>query len=182
MGGQDDGLAGCHLADQCTNLVFLVGIQTVRWLIEDQDGGIVDERLGQAHAAPKTLGEGFDALMGYLFEMNEVHDAPHCPIGLRSPQTTSCGHKAQEAQGSHFLVGRRSLGQIADLPLGKDGLHAHVHITNMHRPTRWRQVTSDDFHGSGFASAVWAQQPQHLASTHLEGQSGYCKSRAIFLA
>src|SRR5688572_31856901 len=45
VGGKNDRLVGAHLLDEIADLVFLVGIQAVGGLVQDEHVGIVDERL-----------------------------------------------------------------------------------------------------------------------------------------
>ena len=62
-------LSLAHAADQVAHRMFLVGIQPVGGLVQDQHFGIVQDRLRQADAAAKALGQGFDRLVQHALKL-----------------------------------------------------------------------------------------------------------------
>ena len=68
VGGDHDGLLGGNLADQFANHMFLVGVQAIGGLVHDQYVGIVQDGLGQADPAAKTLGQVLDRPVNYGFK------------------------------------------------------------------------------------------------------------------
>ena len=74
VGGDDDDLVARHLVDERAHFVLLVGIETVRGLIEDQHRRVVDQRLREADAAPEAFGERVDGLREHLLELQPPDD------------------------------------------------------------------------------------------------------------
>ena len=57
MRREDDGALLAELADELARLPYLVGVEPDRRLVEDEDGRVVDEGLGQPDALAVALGE-----------------------------------------------------------------------------------------------------------------------------
>ena len=55
VGAQDDGVIARQAADQVAGLDDLLGVEAGGRLVQDQDVGVVDERLGQPDALPVAL-------------------------------------------------------------------------------------------------------------------------------
>src|SRR5207302_1297723 len=54
---EENGPIAPQLADQRQRLILLLGVQTGGRLVEDQDGGVVDQGISQAHALAIALGQ-----------------------------------------------------------------------------------------------------------------------------
>ncbi len=63
VGRHDDQLVLAELVDQAAHFVFLIRVEAVGRLVQDQHLRIVDQRLREADAAPESLGQGFDDLV-----------------------------------------------------------------------------------------------------------------------
>ena len=57
MGREDDRLALAQGADELADLDDLVGVETRRGLVEDEDGRVVEDGLGEPEALPVALGQ-----------------------------------------------------------------------------------------------------------------------------
>ena len=112
MGRDDHQLVLAQFIDQAPHFMLLIGIETIRGFIQNQDLRIVDQCLGQSHAAPKALGEGFDHLIDHRCKAQAIdHDA----ASLASPlagQTADVGDKVEEFADRHFAVTGCAFGQI----------------------------------------------------------------------
>ena len=67
VGGQDDRLVDAQRPDQGTDLQDLVGVQAGSRLVQDEDGRIVQNGLGQADALPESLGQMLDTHIVHAF-------------------------------------------------------------------------------------------------------------------
>jgi len=99
--------------DQPADFVFLVGVESVGGLIQDQHLRIVDQRLRQTDAAAKALRQCFDHLVddGRKTQAIDDHAAP-----FPAPFAGQCAHirdEVQEFAHGHFAVARRALGQVS---------------------------------------------------------------------
>ena len=78
-----DRLVRRERVDERAHLVFLVGIETVGRLVEDQHRRIVQQRLGQTDAALEALGEGLDRLLQHVSERQCVRPRGRCAASPR---------------------------------------------------------------------------------------------------
>ena len=62
MGREDDGLFLAQIADELANLVFLIGVEAISGFVQNEDLGVVKERLGEAGAVSVALGESVNRL------------------------------------------------------------------------------------------------------------------------
>ena len=63
VGAEDDGVVAGEAVDQLADFDDLLGIEAGGGLVEDQDVGVVDDRLGEADALAVALGELADQLV-----------------------------------------------------------------------------------------------------------------------
>ena len=80
-----------HLVDDLAHLVFLVGIEPVRRLVEDQHLWVVQQRLGDADTPPEALRQGFDRLMHDLGDVDRLDDPAYAPLGLAAAKNRGYG-------------------------------------------------------------------------------------------
>jgi ABC-type transporter Mla maintaining outer membrane lipid asymmetry ATPase subunit MlaF len=62
----------------------------------------------------------------------------------------------------HGMVKRRLFRQVADMPLGLDGLFQHIDPRDFYIPRVGGEVSGDDVHRSGLARAVGAEETHDL--------------------
>ena len=168
MGRDDDGLACGHLVDELTHLVFLVGVQPVGRLIENEHLGIVEDGLRQPHPATIAFRERVDGLFQDRFQVQQTEDLVQPRPAVGSRQFTRVGDEFQERPGVHFRVTGRTLGQVADPALGRGGLGFDVKAADPGAAGRGGQKTGDDPHRRRLARAVGPEETQYLARTHLK--------------
>ena len=136
-------------------------------LVEDEHLGIVNERLGDAHALAHTLGERADAAVGAAQQV----DAPQhlARAALAIAQAAHRGDELQVAERRHVAVEWDVLRQVADAPAHLHAVCEDIVAGDDGAAGSGRHEAGEDAHGSGFAGAVWAQEPGHLAGPGLEG-------------
>ena len=75
MSGKKDGLGFTQSGNKLPDLMFLIGVKSVGWFIENQDGGVVDKCLCQTGAVSVAFGQSVDRLMGDGFQKTSFNDS-----------------------------------------------------------------------------------------------------------
>ena len=127
MGRDHDRLVGPHRGDDLAHLVFLVGVEPVGRLVEDQHLRIVQQRLRDPNAAPVALRQGLDRLVQNFGDVDHLDHPADAQLGFASGKAADSGDKVEELGGRHVGIGRRALGQVADAALGRDRLPWRCH-------------------------------------------------------
>ena len=112
VGREDDDLVAAHLADEAADLGLLVGVEAVRWLVEDEDVRIVEDRLGQSDAALEALGEGLDPLGRDVAELRALDRAVHRALESGSPQAARLAAEAEQVFRNLTAVAEASGGTL----------------------------------------------------------------------
>jgi hypothetical protein len=87
VGRNDDRLVGGHVGDELANVMFLIGIETIRRLVHNENGRIVKDRLGQPDAALITLRQRIDDLIHDGLEPRALDRPVHARLYLRPPKS-----------------------------------------------------------------------------------------------
>ena len=95
VGRKNDRLFLAHLPDQGSHFVFLVGIQSVGRLVEDQDLGIVNDRLRKTGAMTIAFRQRLDALVQNGTEKTHLDHAIDRARFLRSAKTAQLAAKVK---------------------------------------------------------------------------------------
>jgi hypothetical protein len=72
-----------YSANQRPHFVLLIGIESVGWLVEDQNIGIMHHGLRDADATLEAFGQGIDALVPDLRETNAIDQFGHPVVCFR---------------------------------------------------------------------------------------------------
>ena len=91
MGRNDDRLVGPHRGDDLAHLVFLVGVEPVGRLVEDQHLRIVQQRLRHPDAAPVALRQGFDRLVQNLGDVDHLDHPADAQLGFAAGKAADIG-------------------------------------------------------------------------------------------
>ncbi len=148
--------------------MFLVRIEPVGWLVENEDGGIVDDRLRETGAMAKTFRERLDTLVQNGAEETHLDYALDRARFLRPAKTAQLGGEVEETAHRHVGVGGRVLGQVTDQAFGRDRVALDVVATYADLAGGRRDEAGDHPHGGGFAGAVGAEKPEHLPAFDAE--------------
>ena len=116
MGRDDDRLLGPHRCDDPAHLVLLVGVEPVGRLVEDQHLGIVQQRLRHPDPAFEALRQCLDRLMQDLGDPDHLDDAADALLCFGAGKAADMGDEVEKIGRRHVRIGRRALGQIADMP------------------------------------------------------------------
>ena len=126
MGRDHDRLVGPHRGDDLAHLVFLVGVEPVGRLVEDQHLRIVQQRLRDPDAAPVALRQGLDRLVQNFGDVDHLDHPADAQLGFAAGKAADSGDEAEKLGGRHVGIGGRALGQVADAALGRDRLLGDV--------------------------------------------------------
>ena len=126
-------------------------------LVEDQQLGIVDERLRQLDALAHALAVGADLLVGRLHQVDAPSARPRRVVGLLLREAVEADQRRDPLEPGHPLVERVLLGAEPDLEVelrvAPDRLAEHLD-----RPLARLQLTGDQLHERRLAGAVRAEQ------------------------
>ncbi len=87
-----DDLRLRHAPDQLADLVLLIRIEAVGRLVEDQDLGVVQDRLREPDAAPIALRQRVDGLVEDALEMQQLEylvEPPLAALAGARPRTSA---------------------------------------------------------------------------------------------
>ena len=122
-------MAGYHLVEQGQRL----GVQPALRLVEQQDGGVVEQRAGDAEALPQPVGHGPDSLVEPRLDSH--------PAGGVADALSGAVH-AEHADGEGEIL---TAGEL----LVKHGLVGHNSDGTADGPSGPGGVESDDSHDAG---------------------------------
>jgi hypothetical protein len=169
MGREHDRLAAPELADQVPDLVLLVRIEAVGGLVHDEHVRVVDQRLREAGAVLVALRQRVDRLVQHRLQEAQLHHAGHGFTSRRAGQAAQLGGETEESLHRHVGIGGGVLRQVADEALRLQRLLAHVVAADGDAPRAGRHEAGDHAHGGRLAGAVGAEEAEHLAALHREG-------------
>jgi hypothetical protein len=161
--------------------VLLVRVEAVGRLVEDQDLGIVQDRLREADAALEALRQRVDRLIQHLAEMQPRDDVVDALLPARALEAAHVGDEVEEGEGCHLAVTRRTLGQIADLRLRLDGLLLHVEAADPYAAAGGREESRDESHRGRLSRAVRAEKAEHFARLDGEGHVVHRRQMTVAL-
>ena len=99
MGRDDDRLVRPHFVDDLAHLVFLVGVEPVGRLVEDQHLRIVQQCLGHADTPPVALRQGLDRLVHDFGDVDRLDDPADAPLGLAPEKPRMWAMKPRNSAG-----------------------------------------------------------------------------------
>ena len=170
MRGEHDGPFAGQGADQLARLVDLLGIETGGRFVEDQQFGLVDERLREAHPLAVAAAQLPDDALPGLPEgaaLDRALDGRPDPALRDSPEPR---RELEEGGDLHFRVERRVLGQIPDpAPDLERGLR-DVQAADQHPSFARRHEAGDDPHGGRLPGAVRSQEAEDLTLRDAEAE------------
>src|SRR5690606_11573822 len=104
------------------------------------------------------------------------------PAAQVAGQAAHVGDEAEEAQGRHFAIARRTFRQVAETPPRGDGIGHHVVSADRRAAAAGGQKACQHLHRGGFARTVGAKEAQHLAGFNAKTDVVYRHQVAILLA
>jgi hypothetical protein len=172
-----------ELANQLPRLDDLPGVQSGRRLVEDQDLGVVDDGLRQAHALPVALRELGAVPVGHVGHPRPLHDLADAILDVGA-KALDLRHERQVLADGHVRIERRRLRQVARTPLCLERVVEDVVPCHQCAPARGRHVAGNNAHCCGLAGTIGAQEAQDLArfdpKTHIvDGRHGAVALREV---
>ena len=104
MSRENDGPLLPELADKIADLRGLVGVEAGQRLVENQDGRLVDERLGQPDALTVPFGEGSDFFADDVAEGGCLGGLLQTRAGFAAAETSHFGHELEVLKHHHLGV------------------------------------------------------------------------------
>ena len=162
MGGENDGVILAQRADQVADLDDLLGVETYRRLVEDDDLGRADESAGDAHALAVALGQVLDDALADVTDAHHLADLTD--VGLAGELAAlQLVVEAQVLVHRHVQVEGGLLGEVADLLFGVEGISQHVDACHADPSRGGGEVAREDVHGGGLTRAVGPEEADDLA-------------------
>ena len=162
------GLA--QLPDELPDLNDLEGVQPHRGLIQNDDSGAAQQRLGNAYPLAVALGERGDAAAPNPLQAGLLDDLPDLGLQLLAPQPLGLAHEPQVFHRGLVQIEGWLLRQVADEPLGRAGLLENVVPVDAHTPACGGQAAGYDVHGGGLSRAVWPQEAVDVPLLDFKGE------------
>ena len=115
-----------RLRMSCARLDDLLRIEPGGRLVEDQDLGVVDERLRQPDALPVALRQLRAVPIGHVGDVRALHHARHPRLALAGRDALDAGDEVEVLADRHVGVERRRFRQVAGAALGLDRVREDV--------------------------------------------------------
>jgi hypothetical protein len=157
-----------QIFDQLARLPNLGRVQPDRRLIQNQNRGIMKQRIGQPHPLAKSLGQMTDG-----FILNGIQPAAVQNI-IDSLQPLGARHFAEPAAKIeifahlHFGIERDIFRQISQMFADLLGLMKDIKTIDGCPAAGWREIAGEDFERGRFSRAVGAEESDNLPSRHFE--------------
>src|SRR5581483_8854437 len=180
--GQDDGVLAAQAFDELSGLIDLLGVETDGWLVQDDDVGIVDQRLGDAHPLLVALRELAYELAAHVFDLTGVQSVLEPLADAARRQPLEPGDELEVRLDRHLGVERHRFGQIADALPGLQRLAEHVVAGHSHGPRGRRHEAGDDAHGGRLSGPIGTQKAEDLALLHGEADVAHRQLVGVALA
>ena len=153
--------------------MFLIGIQAIGRLIEDQHLRIMENRLRQANPAFEPLGQGFDRLFRHPVQVQAIDSGSGFSPGFAALESPGPGDEFEKTPDRHFTVAGRAFRQVADDPPRGQRVIDDVVAVDGCGPCARRQESRQHFHGGGFTGAIRAEKTQDFSRPDFKTQMVY---------
>src|SRR6185312_15165468 len=145
-----------------TNFHTPDGIEPARRLVENQQIGIIDERLCKTDTLLHPLGISFDEPFARVLKLDQFQNKINSPFSFSIRKSKNFRVETENFFRVQKFVVVSQLRQIADA-LASNGL-ANVNAEQIRRAGRRLNKTKQGVHSCGFARAVWTKKSEHFAS------------------
>src|SRR6185295_9136289 len=149
---------------ELTGFDDLLGVQAGGGLVEDEDVGVVNERLRQADTLPIAFRELRAEPVGHVVDARLLHDELDAlaPVGRRD--ALDLRDERQVLDDAHVGIERRRLRKVAGPPFGLDRLVEDVEPCDNRFSFGRRHVAGEDAHGRRLPGAVRAEEAEDFAA------------------
>ena len=167
MRGQEDRPAFLFQPqDQVADVAVRDRVKARRRLVEEQQLGIVDERLRDADALEHAFGERAQRLLAGSLQADHLQQLVHALLLDRAGQAEQAAVEADHFRSGHMLIEVGRLGQVGDLLL--DINVAGGLAQNQDLARRREDQAQQSLDGRGLARAVGAEEAENLALVDIQ--------------
>ena len=139
-----------------------------RRLVEDQDVGILDQRVGDAEALEHAARVRVDAVVGAIGHADLLEDLVDLRLRIGPRDAVQASRVAQVLAPGHAVVEADAVRQVADAALHLERVPGRIEADDA-GPARRRLGQAEEHQdGRRLAGAVLAEQPEDLAGVDLE--------------
>src|SRR5204862_193861 len=146
-------------------------IEARRRLIQNENGGIADHGVRQAHALPIALGQSLEQTTANFFEPAALEAVFDTPRPFLPRHAFQLGAKQNIFLDAHFPVKGYALRQITYAAAHFERLVDDIEPGDFGNAAAGRHIASQDAHGRRFARAIGAQEPDDLTAIDREGHA-----------
>src|SRR5205823_11322414 len=165
---ENDRVIAGELFDELPRFDDLFRVEAGRRLVEDEDVGIMDERLCEADALLVALRQLSGQAVRHVVDANPRHHVldPLTPLVARHP--FDAGDEIEVLADAHVWIERRRFGKVAGAALRLDGLVEDVEPGDNRFALGGRHVAGQYPHRRRLAGAVGAEKAEDFASFDAE--------------
>lgn len=159
--------------DEIEHVVAALGIKPVRRLIEEDELGVVGDRLGEFDALLHAGGEALDRTVALLLESHVVEDVGGTLAGGATGQPGDLGHVGDEIGGSGIHREAIGLRHVTDKAPNGEGVGAGVEAEDAGVTGIGRGEPEEALDEGGFAGAIGPEEADCRARNgQIEGIQG----------
>jgi hypothetical protein len=107
VGAENDGVVTRELLEQVAYFDDLLGVESAGRLVEDEDVGIVDDRLGEADALPVSFGKLADQLLADVGDRTTADDVVDASGDVAGADSLEFSDKGKILVHLHFRINGR---------------------------------------------------------------------------
>ena len=169
------------LFDQFTDLNYLFGIKTDRWLIENDHFGIPKDCLGKTHPLFITFGKISDQSLCHIRDHGHIHHFLNLSFFFLSFYFFQLGNELQILFYCHFLIKRRDFRKVPDTLLSFLRVFYNIITIDCHRSFGRCYVTCHDIHSGALSRPIRSEETVYFSRLYLKGKMIHRKVIAISL-
>ncbi len=125
VAGDEDGFAHrAELFEQRFHFEAGTRVEAAGWFVEDQDGRIVDERLGQAESLLHAAGQAVDEVVALVGEVEQLEHVADDGFAAAARNLVGDGEEVQEIPRPSCRRRRRSCRACSRRSCGRRSGHA----------------------------------------------------------
>ena len=169
VGGDEDGVLLSEAGDEFADGADLVRVEAVSGLVEDEEGRLVDEGVGDADPLAVALGEGFDHLAVGILEAALVEDLVEAAFEAAAAEAFDLAPEGEIFTDPHVQVEGDGFGEIAYFSSGGEGVAEDVMAIDTGKPGGGGEVAGEHAEGGCLSCPVGPQKADDLSGADLEG-------------
>ena len=167
--------------DQFADLSDLSRVKPDGRFIQDQDRRIPAQGLRNPGALPVALGEMAEEAVPDFTEPAQVHDIVHMMADPRLFHFSEAAYKHQVIPDRHFIIQRRTLRKIAEMPAAVPSVFLQVQAVNLNAAGSGRHAARHNIQKGRLSGPVHTEQTCNPAVRAGEGYIRYGSETAVIL-